>query len=160
MNGSWFKFNNLELALGMALKFYTRVGEELKLKVRKFLVVNFYVCRRREKLVAGGFPPCWIRLQVYPRQPCTPMQPTPKPPVTFLRIHMNMSPTIINILLIKLFQTFSQPVRNFVSLFYAFALTISRLGTVWFCINQLSIINTQSPSWFTWMISMDTNIMQ
>ena len=33
---SWFKLNNLRLALGMALKFYTYLGKELKLKVRKF----------------------------------------------------------------------------------------------------------------------------
>ena len=33
---SWFKFNNLGLALGMALKFYTSVSKEFKLKVRKF----------------------------------------------------------------------------------------------------------------------------
>ena len=32
----WLKFNNLELALGMALKFYTSVVKGLKLKVRKF----------------------------------------------------------------------------------------------------------------------------
>ena len=34
---SWFKFNNLGLALGIALKFYTSVAKELKLKVRTFL---------------------------------------------------------------------------------------------------------------------------
>ena len=33
---SWFKFNNLWLTLGIALKFYTSVTEGLKLKVRKF----------------------------------------------------------------------------------------------------------------------------
>ena len=32
----WFKFNNLGLALGMALKFYTSAAKGLKLKVRKF----------------------------------------------------------------------------------------------------------------------------
>ena len=32
---SWFKVNNLGLALGMALKFYTSVTKGLKLKVRK-----------------------------------------------------------------------------------------------------------------------------
>ena len=31
----WFKFNNLELALGMAWKFYTSVAKDLKLEVRK-----------------------------------------------------------------------------------------------------------------------------
>ena len=35
MNG-WFKFNNLVLILYMVFEFYTSVGEELKLKVRKF----------------------------------------------------------------------------------------------------------------------------
>ena len=30
------KFNNLELALGMKLKFYTSIAKGLKLKVRKF----------------------------------------------------------------------------------------------------------------------------
>ena len=34
---SWFKFNNFGLALGIALKFYTSVEKELKLKFRKFL---------------------------------------------------------------------------------------------------------------------------
>ena len=33
---SWFKFNNLELVLGMTLKFYCCVEKRLKLKVRKF----------------------------------------------------------------------------------------------------------------------------
>ena len=32
----WVKFNNLGLALGMALKFYTSVTKGLKLKVGKF----------------------------------------------------------------------------------------------------------------------------
>ena len=39
---SWFKFNNLELSLGITLKFYTSVAKNLKLKV---LGTNFYVCR-------------------------------------------------------------------------------------------------------------------
>ena len=33
---SWFKVNNLELALGMALKFHTSVTKGLKLKFGKF----------------------------------------------------------------------------------------------------------------------------
>ena len=33
---SWFRFNNLELALGTNLKFHTCVAKGLKLKVRKF----------------------------------------------------------------------------------------------------------------------------
>ena len=33
---SWFKFNNLRLTLGMALRFSISVEKGLKLKVRKF----------------------------------------------------------------------------------------------------------------------------
>ena len=33
---SWFKFNNLGLAIGTDLKFYTSEAKGLKLKVRKF----------------------------------------------------------------------------------------------------------------------------
>ena len=33
--GSWFKFNDLGLALGTNLKFYTSMAKELKLKVKK-----------------------------------------------------------------------------------------------------------------------------
>ena len=33
---SWFKFNNLGVALGTNLKFCTSVAKRLKLKVRKF----------------------------------------------------------------------------------------------------------------------------
>ena len=52
---SWFKFNNLGLALGTKLKFYTSVTKELKLKVRKFwgLVPTFEEVTG-EKLVGGG----------------------------------------------------------------------------------------------------------
>ena len=32
---SWFNVNNLGLALGMALKFYSSVAKRLKLKVKK-----------------------------------------------------------------------------------------------------------------------------
>ena len=40
---SWFQFNNLGLALGMALKFYISVAKGLKLKARKFwgLILRF-----------------------------------------------------------------------------------------------------------------------
>ena len=34
---SWLKFNNVELALGRNLKFYTNMAKGLKWKVRKFL---------------------------------------------------------------------------------------------------------------------------
>ena len=61
---SWFKFNNLRLAIGMAMKFYTSVAKELKLKVRKFwwLILTF-VEVTWEKLV-GGFPHIPNRIKV------------------------------------------------------------------------------------------------
>ena len=46
---SLIKFNNLELVLGMALKFYSSIVKGLKLKVRKVWGYS-YVCRSyREK---------------------------------------------------------------------------------------------------------------
>ena len=46
--------NNLGLALGMTLKFYTSIGKGLKLKVRKFLRLIFlFVEVTGEKLVGG-----------------------------------------------------------------------------------------------------------
>ena len=52
---SWFKFDNLGLALGTNLKFYTIVAKGLKLKVRKFdgLIPTFAEVTE-EKLVGGG----------------------------------------------------------------------------------------------------------
>ena len=53
---SWFMFNNLGLALGTNLKFYTSVKKELKLKVGEFWGANSYVCRSyREKTGRGPF---------------------------------------------------------------------------------------------------------
>ena len=53
---SWFKFNNLGLALGTNLKFYTSVEKELKLKVRKFWgLILTLVELKEEKLVGGLF---------------------------------------------------------------------------------------------------------
>ena len=53
---SWFKFNNLGLALGTSLKFYTSVAKGLKLKVEKFLgLIPMFVEVTEEKLVGGGF---------------------------------------------------------------------------------------------------------
>ena len=53
-----FKFNNLGLALGMTLKFYTIVSKGLKLKVRKFWgLFPTFVEVRGEKLVGGPFRP-------------------------------------------------------------------------------------------------------
>ena len=62
---SWFKFNNLGLALLMTLKFYTSVAKRLKLKVRKFLGASSYICRSyRRKTCRGVFwPPYWIDLR-------------------------------------------------------------------------------------------------
>ena len=42
---SWFRFNNLALALGMTLKFCTSMSKWLKIKVGKFLGANSYVYR-------------------------------------------------------------------------------------------------------------------
>ena len=54
-----FKLNNLGLALGMGLKFYTSVSKGLKLKVRKFSrLICMFVEVTGEKLVGeerGGF---------------------------------------------------------------------------------------------------------
>ena len=61
---SWFKFNDLGLALGTNLKFYTSVAKGLKLKVRKFWgLIPMFVEVTGEKLV-GSFlgPPSWIGL--------------------------------------------------------------------------------------------------
>ena len=49
-------FNNFRLALGPALKFYTSVEKELKLKVTTFLGINLRFAEvTREKLVEGSF---------------------------------------------------------------------------------------------------------
>ena len=53
---SWFKFNNLGLALGTNLKFYTSVAKGLKLKVRKFWgLIPTFLEVTGEKLVGGAF---------------------------------------------------------------------------------------------------------
>ena len=52
---SWFKFNNLALALGTNLKFYTSLLKRLKLKVRKFGgLTPTFIEVTGEKLVGGG----------------------------------------------------------------------------------------------------------
>ena len=71
---SWFKFNNLRLALSMVLKFYTSEAKGLKLKVRKFLgLIPTFVEVTGEKLVEGGGAPpmlnrvksCWRVFRKY-----------------------------------------------------------------------------------------------
>ena len=66
---SWLKFNNLRLALGTNLEFYTSVAKGLKLKVKEFwgLILTF-VEVTGEKLVGGPFCPhplplSWIGLK-------------------------------------------------------------------------------------------------
>ena len=55
---SRLKFNNLGLALGMTLKFYTSAAKGLKLKVRTFCGLSpTFVEVRGEKLVGGTFWP-------------------------------------------------------------------------------------------------------
>ena len=67
---SWFKFNNLGLALGTNLKFYTSVAKRLKLKVRKSLgLLLKFIEITREKtgrgrgIIARPFPHSWIGLK-------------------------------------------------------------------------------------------------
>ena len=53
---SWFKFNNLGLAIGTKLKFYTSLSKGLKLKIRKFWgLTPTFVEVTGEKLVGGLF---------------------------------------------------------------------------------------------------------
>ena len=64
---SWLKFNDLGLALGTNLKFYTTVAKRLKLKVRMFWGLSpRFVEVTGEKLVGESFchllPPSWIGL--------------------------------------------------------------------------------------------------
>ena len=55
---SWFKFNNLGLALDMALKFYTSVQKGLQLRVRKICgLISTFVEVIGEKLLGGPFCP-------------------------------------------------------------------------------------------------------
>ena len=53
---SWFKFNNLGLAIGTKLKFYTSLSKGLKLKIRKFWgLTPTFVEVTGEKLVGDLF---------------------------------------------------------------------------------------------------------
>ena len=64
---SWFKFNNLGLALGFSLKLYTSVVKGLKLKVRNFWgLTSTFAEVTGENLVEGAFltlSPSWIGLK-------------------------------------------------------------------------------------------------
>ena len=64
---SWSKFNNLGLALGTNLKFYTNVAKGLKLKVRKFWgLIPTFAKVTEERLVRSAFlssPPSSIGLR-------------------------------------------------------------------------------------------------
>ena len=61
----WFKFNNLGLAIGMTLKFYTSVTKELKLKVTKFYgLTPTFVEITWESLVGEPLPTSWIGLNL------------------------------------------------------------------------------------------------
>ena len=51
---SWFKFNNLGLALGTNLKFYTNLSNVSKLKVRKFWGLIFTFVEVTGEKLAGG----------------------------------------------------------------------------------------------------------
>ena len=55
---SWLKFNNLGLALGVTLTFYTSVAKGLKLKLRKFFGLSpTFVEVTGEKLLERRSPP-------------------------------------------------------------------------------------------------------
>ena len=65
---SWFKFDNLGLALGINLKFYTSVAKGLKLKVRKcWGLIPTFAEDTGKKLVGEPFssPSSWIGLIQY-----------------------------------------------------------------------------------------------
>ena len=61
---SWFKFNNLGLALDKSLKFYTTVAKGLKLKVRKFwgLIATFVEVTGKKLAERPFCPSSWIEL--------------------------------------------------------------------------------------------------
>ena len=62
---SWFKFNNMELELGVTLKFYTSVAKGLKLKA---LGANSNVCRSYKGKTSRGLfwhPPIMNRFNIF-----------------------------------------------------------------------------------------------
>ena len=65
---SWFKFNNLGQALGMALKIYTSVAKMVEAKSQKMFKANSYVCwNYRGKTSGRGLftPPSKIGLKLF-----------------------------------------------------------------------------------------------
>ena len=62
----WFKFNDLRLTQGMALKVYTSAAKGLKLKVRRFSMLTFIKVTGKKLVGRGGglgfldSPPSWI----------------------------------------------------------------------------------------------------
>ena len=55
---SWFKINNMKLALGMTLKFYISGAKMLKLKVRKVCgLMSMFLEVTGERFVRGTFCP-------------------------------------------------------------------------------------------------------
>ena len=67
---SWFKFNNLALALGTNLKFSTSLSKGLKLKVRKFcgLIPTFAEVTGEKRVGAALSPPILNRFNKFPNQ--------------------------------------------------------------------------------------------
>ena len=62
---SWFRFNNLGLALGKNLKFYTSVAKWLKLKNRKFWgLIRTFVEVTGKKNASGAFLPQPLCLKI------------------------------------------------------------------------------------------------
>ena len=62
---SWFKINNLGLALGANLKFYTSVAKGLKLRVRKFWRLILLLLKLMANTGRGAFmPPILNRVKI------------------------------------------------------------------------------------------------
>ena len=59
---SWFKFTNLGLEPGMALKLYTSVAKGLKLKISKFYVYRSYRGKTGREVFFPSLLSFWIRL--------------------------------------------------------------------------------------------------
>lgn len=51
---SWFRLNNLGLALGIALRFYVSVAKRTETKSKKVFGANSYVCRSNKGKAGMG----------------------------------------------------------------------------------------------------------